>query len=268
MKQLQDFLNKNKIKISKYAMSMCEEGVFRMTNNPDPHHSKAHVLGLLKELEKLIKNEGSLNKKNINFDVLLTSICWHDVWIGSCEQTDRLSVFIYKHLWEGAKSKDLFLQYAKNIKLPKKFVDDVAYCVLKHSRWSQYLPKTIQKILFQLKIVEAKILCDIDTLDMWSNRRFNLLINSYFKSKQYTLKPKHIRIAKFWFLNSMQYASAKNFYFEYSIREFQKRKMTILKRCLKLWDQKHLYIDIEDPEISKYLEFDTNQLIPELREVK
>lgn len=130
-----------------------------MSQSVDPHHDRHHVEKMLSDLDYLLKSVPNLVSE-INFTVLLPAICWHDIWI-SKQKTKSLLQLIAQQIVEGRKSANIFNHYSKKL-LPSKQVQDVAYCIRKHSSFQIIPPFTI----------EAKILIDLDKLELWNVYRF------------------------------------------------------------------------------------------------
>jgi hypothetical protein len=153
------FIKNNHIKLSPKIFGLCQTALNLMKSTGDVVHGIKHIESILKNLDFLIKDKKL--KKKINFSILLRSICWHDVWI-SGKKTGNIPKLIYFQFIEGLKSAYIFKSYAKKVNLEKSLTTNVFYAIRKHSSF-QILPT------FQM---EARILVDLDKLEIWNHVRF------------------------------------------------------------------------------------------------
>ncbi len=153
--------NHPQIKLPKVIVQTCRRGEELMSQSPDPIHDHHHIGRLLKHLEKFLKK----HPDEINFSVLLPAICWHDVWKGRRQSLNPFKLFYYQ-IYEGLGS--LWIFYEKNSQhLSKELLGNIGYAIRKHSQFQ----------FFPLKTTEAKILRDIDDLDILSAKRLRPLLN-------------------------------------------------------------------------------------------
>lgn len=157
--ELTAFLNKHQITISKPILEASQAGLDLMSQSQDPHHNEYHIYHILDNLSYLLTNITGLKSK-IKFDVLIPAICWHDVWIAN-HTAHNIFELIFHQIVEGKKSANVWSKYSRNL-LPNKLVSQIHYCIRKHSSF-QLLPP------FNL---EAKILIDLDKLEVWNIHRF------------------------------------------------------------------------------------------------
>lgn len=152
--------NHPQIKLPSKIIQICRTGEELMAQSPDPIHDHHHVGRLLKHLEKFLKK----HQENVDFSVLLPAICWHDVWKGRRQSLNPFKLFYYQ-IYEGLGS--LWIFYKKNRRhLPPATLKKIGYAIRKHSQFQ----------FFSLKTVEAKILRDIDDLDILSAKRLRPLL--------------------------------------------------------------------------------------------
>lgn len=156
---LQDFTKKHNIQLQLEINSLCLLGIKFMDEGNDLHHDSNHIHNILDHLDFLLNAKPKL-KDHINFSTLLPSICWHDVWIAKQKPKNILDL-IRHQIVEGEESAKLWLSHSQHL-LPENHTSDVYYCIRKHSS-VQFLPA------FTL---EAKILCDLDKLELWNIKRF------------------------------------------------------------------------------------------------
>ncbi len=156
---LRGFCNKHDILLDDSIYKISLVGIKEMKSCENQHHDVSHVYRIFDELDHLLKiNPKLLNK--INFQVLLPAICWHDIWI-SKQQANSFLKLLWHQLLEGRGSAKIWSLYAKETISPS-LVIQISYCIRKHSS-VQLLPT------FSL---EAKILADLDKLELWNICRF------------------------------------------------------------------------------------------------
>jgi len=151
------FISKNKIKLSPKALNLCQEAIERMKSGHDGLHNEKHVFRLLDNLDQFLKEETTIDKSKINFEVLLISLCWHDVWEATL-LPNNIFLILFDMVFEGIGSMLKFAKRAKEVGLSKEITKEVKYAIRKHVR-IKILP---------IKTLEAKILKDMDILDLWS----------------------------------------------------------------------------------------------------
>lgn len=157
--KLTTLLKKHSIVLSKSTFKVCKEGISRMGKSIDPHHDKKHIERLFNHLSYLLSVDNNLSSM-INFNILIPAICWHDVWI-STQSARSLSRLLWNNLAEGIISAKIFYGYAySQISYPS--IMDIHYAIRKHSSFQIFPPRTL----------EAKVLVDLDKLELWNNKRF------------------------------------------------------------------------------------------------
>lgn len=156
---IDDFIGKHNIQIDNETYLACKCGIEIMRNSIDPHHNEEHVNKIFDNLSYLLDSVPNL-VTHIDFGVLLPAICWHDTWI-SRHQAENIFHLGYLQIVEGRKSAKMWLDYSKD-KLNKVQVNMTHYCIRKHSSL-QIIPRYT---------LEAKILIDLDKLEVWNIYRF------------------------------------------------------------------------------------------------
>lgn len=207
---IEQFLNKHpKIKISNEALFLCKIGEQKMEKSVDPLHDNHHVGRLLKNLHHLLKNYS--NHKKINFEILLLSICWHDVW-----KTQRMTLnpikLIYYQLYEGIGSLIIFMQHATGM-IDNHTIAEVNYSIRKHAQFQ----------FFPLTSIESIILKDIDDLDILNPKRMKYLI-----SKANTVNKPTKWFGLYWLRRLASEKSVKNLQLTWT-----KRKQTKINKIAK-----------------------------------
>lgn len=230
-----DLVGKNNLHITKDALALCDQGIELMEKSIDGLHDHNHVLRIVQNLNDFLANTQELKKEDINFNVLLPAICWHDSW-KSMRFPKNLFHLAYHMYMDGIGSSKLFKKATKNKQIPKKMKKEIAYAIKKHAMLQFRKPKTI----------EAKLLKDMDKLDEWALERLKEVEKKMLKDLH--LNKKTIRLAIFYFKRKMLKTKESKFHFEWSKKEFQKRKQ--------------IYIDY----VSEYIE--KNQYIFEATNIK
>jgi hypothetical protein len=154
--QLVDYLEKNKIELKLELLTLCDNALIRMSNSPDPLHDSAHVNNILNDLENFIREDDTVEQKHLNFNVLITAICWHDVWKSTKKQTLNLFNMIFEQLWDGMGSMKLFNDAGKKMGIDLETINKIKFCIKSHTDF--YLGKR--------KSIESRILFDLDNLEL------------------------------------------------------------------------------------------------------
>ena len=149
-------------------------------------------------------------KQKIDFQVLLLSICWHDVWI-SKRIPKNLIHLTFHQIVEGLGSALIFKKYALKAKLNKKLLRSVYYAIRKHSSFQVIPPFTL----------EAKILIDLDKLELWNNYRFFNSKLSMVSNKEFYQK----YLVRFYYF----YSSKVGLYFKALDKNFRRKMNTFWK---------------------------------------
>lgn len=170
---IDQFLSKHpEIKLTPHLLEICREGERRMSLSPDPIHDHHHVGRILGYLQNFIKNHAY----QTDYSVLLPAICWHDVWKAQRQTLNPIKL-IYYQIYEGIGSLRIFRQHNKH-HLPAEVLAKIGYVIRKHS----------QVQFFSLKTLEAKILRDLDDLDILSAKRLKPLLKKRRSVSPFTRK--------------------------------------------------------------------------------
>lgn len=152
-----------KIRLPQKIVDICRTGEKLMAQSPDPLHDHHHLGRLLKHLQSFLKKHPHYQPK-IDFAVLLPALCWHDVWKAQRQTLNPLKL-IYYQIYEGWGSWKIF-HYQHRQHLPAITLAQITYAIRKHSQFQ----------FFSLKTLEAKILRDLDDLDILSAKRLKPLL--------------------------------------------------------------------------------------------
>jgi hypothetical protein len=142
---------------SQKIKTLLDQAVEFMRNSKDPGHGLDHISNLLKETDRFFKSTG--NEFKIDREILVLSLYWHDVWKSQIKPNWRNYLFL--QLYEGLGSMFMFKTYARSVDLPLETIRSVSYAIRKHSAVQGLRAKTL----------EAQLLWDVDTLDIWNTQR-------------------------------------------------------------------------------------------------
>lgn len=173
-----------------------------MAKSKDIMHDRSHVERMLKDLAKILKIK---KFKKINLEVMILSICWHDVWKAQKGHGGPVKT-IYQQVMEGVFTAIIFRKEARKQGLDKDVTKRVAYAIRKHSQL-QFLPT---------KTDEAKLLQDLDKIEKWHVGRALTAIDEYFAFTS--------DFMRFLFKVYMRMDKEQKLYFPALKGEFNKRK--------------------------------------------
>jgi hypothetical protein len=156
---IDQFVSKYNIALDPEIYAACFDGIEVMGKSIDPHHNNSHVDNLLNYLDILLISNPAVGK-TIDYNILLPAICWHDVWVSQRQAKSPMELVIHQ-IAEGRGSANMWNKYAQG-KMSSDYVNRIRYCIRKHSSL-QLLPTFT---------IEAKILIDLDKLDLWNIARF------------------------------------------------------------------------------------------------
>ncbi len=208
---LNRLLHKNNITLIQDVYNACKEGIRLMSKSPDPLHNHHHILNMLKDLDLMLSNDHEINWKKVNFNVLLLSITWHDIWKSQRLPKSRKKL-VYHWFAEGIGSMRLFSKETKKYHFDPMITKKVRYAIRKHP-YFQLLPK---------RTIESKILKSLDELEDFSIDRFKEGLNSIHELSE--VSPRLASLFRFYY---QHWISRKNGYgskYSWSRIEYQKRK--------------------------------------------
>ncbi|MBT3464359.1 hypothetical protein HOD20_10295 [archaeon] len=218
-----EFIEKNKISLDINIKNICFDAITIMKKSNDLKHDYIHLKNLFHDLNNLIKYE----KIDINYNVLLPAICWHDTWHAKEPSTSNSLIMFYRLFYEGYGSSKLFKKHAKNYPIKKYIIQKINVAIKKHVRTGWRIIDNLFYTPFQL---ETKILKDLDELDTWSIKRLELLKKIFFKNK---LKTSYLKIMKWYLKNMMLNTTERLFYLDFSKNEFKLRKKLFIDWVIK-----------------------------------
>ena len=179
---------------------MLDKAAEFMLHTKDLNHGMEHVNSLLRSANQFFRATG--DRFSIDREVLLLALYWHDVWKSQNKPTPRN--YLFHQFYEGLGSMFLFRKHARLAGLSPELIQGVSYAIRKHSAFQIRPAKTL----------EAQLLWDVDTLDVWNVQR----VQAIFKNLKWT------NLA--FFDSYILYMKNKGFHlnFEWTKNEVKKRK--------------------------------------------
>ena len=153
---------------SEKIKAMLDKAVEFMATTKDTSHGMDHIRNLLQEANTFFKSTG--DRLDIDREVLLLALYWHDVWKSQHKPTR--GNYLFQQLYEGLGSMFMFKKHARLTGLSPKITAPVSYAIRKHSALQRLPAKTL----------EAQLLWDVDTLDIWNSER----VQSVFRNMRWT----------------------------------------------------------------------------------
>jgi len=223
--KLHEFLSENKIKLESDLLNLCEDGINIMRESIDDSHNHNHVYRLFDFAHNLINAEGEDVSEKLNFDIFVPAICWHDTWKAGRFTNDSLKVFIFDQYWDGLGSARKFSKHIKTYypTMDAKLYKEIKYSVRQHGGLS--------KSLFGVKNIETKVLCDIDTLDLWSMKRIKSMADKYLNHEHVNKRSRGI--VRYYVKKYLKVDDDK-FHFDWSKSEYLKKIKPILNEVEKI----------------------------------
>lgn len=217
---LQQFITRQHLDLDPFVQKACIYAINLMNLGQDPLHSGSHVYAILDNLDKFLSENREVNKKDIDFAVLLLAICWHDVW-RSNKSRKSIKNLLYEELYEGIGSMRILGKNSRHLRLNQRHVSAAKYAIRKHTRYQ----------IFDHKTLESKILFDMDTLENWSMDRVEKAFIKFGGLKN--IPPFLIRVGKFFFERMMLSRSPNDLFFDWSKKEFEERRAVFLSELIK-----------------------------------
>lgn len=193
------YIQENKLVVSPYVTKMCDKALSIMSKSIDPMHDLAHVVRILDSYARYKKD---VSNEIHDDDIMLLSICWHDVWKAK-RNPGNFAAFFYDQLAEGIFTSRIFSNYHYNHSTDAKTRREVSYAIRKHSAF-QLLPH---------KTLYSRLLWDLDELDEWNFQRVVDAGDNFFvmRSKK-TLKA---------FRHYMRLENGRSLHTKWAKREFR-----------------------------------------------
>jgi hypothetical protein len=245
--QLSSFIKKQNIKLSKDYYKLCEEGIKIMKNSVDINHNAGHVFRMLSELDKLLTYEKEIKKEIVDFEILIPSICWHDIWKTGRKQTTNFIILLLEQQYESIGSLLIFNNFIRKKKIMYKKANTIAKNILFHSEFDLLPPLAFVRNKYLERNLELKILRDLDVLDSGPGR-VKAVAGHYMKKRP--INPLLFRVAYLWVSRSIANIDKIKFNFKYSERRFDKVSEATINEMIKilkeLMDNKEHYFDVNN----------------------
>ena len=222
--KLEELIDKYGLKLSDQAVRTCNDGLNRMRRSQDPAHGDRHVEDIFALLDAFLRESKEVKKEEIDFEVLLAAICWHDIWKARRPMSTNFFKFKFDQYWDGIGSARVFNKYARANNLPMPTVKKIRYAVLRHNS----LFFSIKKFAGNRDHIEARLVDDLDSLEFWSMKRLEYLTSAYLDENNKFYNSRLIPLAD-WTLNKFA-QKVTSFSFRWSAEEFSRRKDAVLKR--------------------------------------
>lgn len=221
--EIEEFVKKRGIVIEDRASALFQEGLRRMAKSRDPLHGGEHVRDMIAWVDRFLENEEAAGTGDKDFSVLLPAIAWHDAWKAGKKQTTSLIKLKFVSLWDGYGSMRLFRGFADRSGFSGDYAAKIAECVYFHAPLRQ---KAIGGKKFLS--TEAKILRDLDNLDMWSLKRLDIAKKAYCDEEGVFFDKRMARIAYAAFRQMR--ARAPEFHFSWPRRTYESVRPEWLRR--------------------------------------
>jgi hypothetical protein len=221
---LNQLIVKNNIHLPGDVLALCMLGLDKMAQSLDPLHDLSHCERLFDALNLLLSNDANLRHQTINFTILLSAICWHDVWKAG-HIPKSIPQLLYDQYRDGPGSSILFKDYSQNTSLRTEERDAILYAIRVHGNF-RVLP---------LATKESKILKDIDNLDQWSLIRVTHA--SRLLNKRKSKRNQQISMAYLYFYIFMALQTKRKYHYTWAKQEFIRRKSVYIAQLKLLQDQ-------------------------------
>lgn len=203
--KLEEFNHKYRNGKEDNILIACRQAEQIMQNSKDSVHDIKHVENVLGFVDQFLIKQPKLI---LNYDVLMLSVFWHDIY-KALHGHGTLLLVVYRHIVEGVASSNLFQIMSRKYNLPVNTSRQVCYAIRKHSQ-IQFLPRST---------VEAKLLNDADRIDSRNHQR---IVQSQLEN-QIMKKKLHLKIIIFY----MNHLDLK-IYFEENISIYKSYKNEFL----------------------------------------
>ena len=227
--QLKDLIEKRSIKLKKEILDLCGLGIEYMKKSVDPLHDEKHVFTIYGLLDQFLENEKSVAQDNIDFEVLLPAIAWHDIWKSTRPQTRNVRKFAYEQVAEGRGSINLFRKHANPLSIPNDIYKKIGYCINYHPPLSD---RVKHRKKFHSDKLEAHILFDLDSLAFWKWDRADYFKSVYCDNEGLFHDPRMLRICQWVYKKSPKHLN--RFYFDWARKEYEKRSAEMLEEAKRI----------------------------------
>lgn len=177
---LQEFLDQNNIRIDHEIFQLCMEAIEKMEKSQDVIHDHKHIYRILDSLTGFISSSENVRLvREIDFNVLLPAIAWHDVWKYDKNPFLWFPVTLTSLLFyniENPAAARLFLKTARKMKIDESLSRKIFEELKRHGGKLSRLGSN--------KTLEGKIFLDLDVLDITSPERLNSIKDRYLSGEK------------------------------------------------------------------------------------
>lgn len=234
------FLSLHKITLLPGVKDACNFGLEYMSEAIDPMHNQYHPQRILDDLHRMRRECREIDWSKVDFNVLLMSICWHDVWVSRWNPKSKKKGAVGR-FYEGIGSMRVLNKKSKELHLDPKIIKKVKYSIRKHS-YLQFIPRLT---------IESKILHDLDKLEEWSIKRLYLGMGEI--KDLLSFSPNTIRLYKFYLEHIMLKKNFGNYTYLWSQREFIIRRKAFLHEVSVIFHQLANLLLHPQPTASSFL---------------
>lgn len=182
--QLEEFAQKNKLSLNPIVLKLCGRAMEMMKKSRDVLHDINHIQRMVDFLDGFINsNENQKFSSQIDFDVLLSSIAWHDTWKYR-KHPIRWYLLNFNN-WEEKGASRWFEKAARQLSLDSQYMSRIAHELRNHGDETVVRPHKGS--------LEGKLLWDLDTLDIASLERLEAGRKRYLEE----LKPTRFKLFLF-----------------------------------------------------------------------
>ena len=223
--KLEEFIGKHGLIISEEINRACADGLALMRASQEPAHSERHIEDIISLLDEFLGQAKEIDAGRINYEILLPAICWHDIWKSSRPLATNFIKFRFEQYWDGIGSARLFKKYCRKNNLPRALAKNIRFAILHHNDLFFSLKKTGEC----QDHIEARLLDDLDSLDFWSLKRLEYAASAYVDENYKFYNPRLVPLFN-WALDKFT-QKIVTFSFDWSEREFSRRKEEVLDKC-------------------------------------
>jgi len=216
---LDTLLTKNGVELSPLTKTFCDQGISRIRNSADPAHNVGHLERMIFDLDKFVEGNKDLE---IDFETLLISISWHDVWIAQNFRPNLVDTLRSSYT-EGPNAAKLVGVEMEKAGFEQNLIDNVKYCVENHPGPEASKTKRVT--------TESRILHDLDQMDSWSEERLKDIKSYLSGNPKGKLVLPLLRLGRSFILK----AANHDYYFESSRREKDRRYPRFVKQVEELF---------------------------------
>lgn len=172
---LQQFTEKYRVRLSKKTSIACKEGITRMANGKDTLHIKEHIFGLLDLLDNFFNESNQIKFEQIDFNVLLPAICWHDTWKATQNPKSKWAL-LFGLIYEGQGSCKIFKKWALSNNFSSENIKSICRAIKLHNTLGLQL-------FIKHKSLESKILWDLDWVYSYTSPVYETLLKNYERTQ-------------------------------------------------------------------------------------